>query len=243
MKIFALDSYLIEGTKNKKMQLFFASIFPFLVIIGLHTDSSEFLKNNFDGRNIINIVAVIYYILIFSTSDSTLRKLMFIMVPLSYIGELIFSNLLGFYNYRTESIPMYVPFGHAIVYSSGVIYSQTSWSKKNEKVLKKIFFVCFSLLLLSVVILLNDQLSLIFGILFFLILKRKRWDNMYYFIAICVIFIELVGTYFRCWTWRPYIFNTISTANPPIGAIFLYAGGDILLIKVTSYWKSKHSLI
>lgn len=158
------------------------------------------------------------------------------MVFLSYIGELIFCKLLGMYDYRTEFIPLYVPFGHAIVYASGYIFAHTQWAVKNDQLLRKFFAVFFSVLFLAVGVLLGDIFTLVFGLLFFALMKRKRWQNLYYFIALCVIFIELVGTYFQCWTWVPKTFGVIPAANPPLGAVFFYAGGDVLLVKILSIW-------
>lgn len=161
------------------------------------------------------------------------------MVFLSYIGELIFCKLLGMYDYRTEFIPLYVPFGHAIVYASGYIFAHTQWAVKNDQLLRKFFAVFFSVLFLSVGVLLGDIFTLVFGLLFFALMKRKRWQNLYYFIALCVIFIELVGTYFQCWTWIPKTFGVIPAANPPVGAVFFYAGGDVLLVKIVSVWDKR----
>lgn len=237
-----LNTYLKSTHINSKKQVFYALFFTVFTIIALSIDSISFSRNYFDGRIITNIFAIIYFTLIFNVSDQKLKKLMIIMVVLSYIGELIFCKLLGMYNYRTETIPLYVPFGHSIVYASGVIYSQTNWAKKNEIFLKKAFLIFFVLLFTSVGFFLNDVFSLLFGSLFFLILKRKKWDNMYSFIALCVIFIELVGTYFQCWSWIPKIFTTIPAANPPMGAIFFYAGGDVLLVKIASFWKSENNI-
>ena len=234
------SSELLFKTQNEKIkrQLFYALFFTIFTILALSIDSTFFTNKYFDGRQITNALSIVYFFLIFNVSDSKLKKLMIVMVFLSYIGELIFCKLLGMYNYRTESIPIYVPFGHSIVYASGVIYSQTNWAKKNEVILRKSFIIFFILLFLSVGLFLNDLFSLIFGSLFFLILKRKKWDNMYSFIALCVIFIELVGTYFQCWKWVSTTFNYIQTANPPMGAVFFYAGGDVLLVKIVSYWRS-----
>lgn len=159
------------------------------------------------------------------------------MVPLSYLGELIFCKWLGMYNYRTEAIPLYVPFGHAIVYASGYVFAHTNWASRNDKALGKFFAIAFIILFLSVGFFLNDMFSLLFGIFFFLLLKRKKWQNLYYFIALCVIYIELLGTYFQCWTWVPKTFDAIPAANPPMGAVFFYAGGDVLLAKIVGVWE------
>ena len=224
--------------KQKKGSTFFyAYFFPFFTVVALWIDSVNFSNIYFDGRNLTNILAVFYFYLFFRSSQSYLRKLMVVMVFLSYIGELIFCKLLGMYAYRTQDIPLYVPFGHAIVYASGYVFAETSFCIENDFFLKKFFLVSFILLFLGVGLFLNDVFSLIFGTLFFVLMKRKKWQNVYYFIALCVIFIELVGTYFKCWTWVPKTFGLISATNPPMGAVFFYAGGDVILAKIVSYWK------
>ncbi len=224
---------------NTKKQLYFALCFPLFTFLALGIDSVYFATTYFDARQITNFLAILYFSFFFWSSDANLRKLMAVMVLLSYIGELIFCTLLGMYEYRTTVIPLYVPFGHAIVYASGYVFTQTNWAIKNDKLLKKYFAIGFVLLFLSVGIFLNDVFSLLFGVFFFLLLKRKKWQNLYYFIALCVIFIELVGTFFQCWTWIPKTFGLIPAANPPMGAVFFYAGGDVLLVKIVDFWKLK----
>jgi hypothetical protein len=218
-------------------QIWLALLFPFFTIIALGIDGVDFLNTYFDGRQITNILAIGYAWLIYLYSGKTLRKLMLVMVVLSYIGELLFCKVLGFYTYRTAMIPLYVPFGHAIVYASGYILAHSTFAIKWEARLRIVFACGFAGLFLLVGLLFHDVFSLIFGAVFFLLLRRKRWENMYYFIAICVIIIELIGTYFKCWTWEPKIFGYISTSNPPMGAVFFYAGGDVLLAKIVNLWE------
>ena len=213
--------------------------FTVFTILALGIDSVFFTQRFFDARAITNGAAIGYFFLLFFSAEIYLRKLMLVMVFLSYIGELIFCKLLGMYDYRAELIPLYVPFGHAIVYASGYIFAHTQWSVKNDQLLRKFFAVFFSVLFLAVGVLLGDIFTLVFGLLFFALMKRKRWQNLYYFIALCVIFIELVGTYFQCWTWVPKTFGLIPASNPPMGAVFFYAGGDVLLVKILSIWDKK----
>lgn len=225
--------------ESRRGQLFLAMSFFVFTIVALGVDSLGFKAKYFDGRNLTNLLAISYFLIFFYFSGTYLKKLMFVMVPLSYIGELIFCKLLGFYDYSTSQIPLYVPFGHAIVYASGYVLAHTDFAILMEDKLKKYFFIGFVLLFLATGILLNDYFTLVFGIFFFLLLKRKKWQNLYYFIALCVIFIELTGTYFGCWRWRPEVFNLLKTSNPPMGAVFFYAGGDVLLAKIVLYWKKK----
>ena len=228
-----------ERNHNQKRQLFLAFFFTVFTFLALGIDSVYFTKTYFNGRQITNVLAIVYFSFLFYYSDVKLKKLMFIMVFLSYIGELIFCKLLGMYTYRTADIPIYVPFGHAIVYASGFVIAEMPFFVKQNNGLKKIFLVSFIMLFLSVGFFLNDIFSLVFGALFFVLMKRKKWQNVYYSIALCVIFIELVGTFFKCWTWVPKTFGVIPAVNPPMGAVFFYAGGDVILVKIVSYWKNR----
>ena len=98
------------------------------------------------------------------------------MVLLSYIGELIFCTLLEMYHYRTNNIPLYVPFGHAIVYASGYVYANTKWAVDNDVLLRKYFAIVFALLFLAVGGFLNDQFSLIFWSFIFFASNEKEME-------------------------------------------------------------------
>jgi hypothetical protein len=236
---FSLAFFNSEGNQSKN-RFWFALLFPAFTIFALWIDSAEFQKKYFDGGIVTAILAIVYFSFFFRYATSTLRKLMFVMVFLSYLGELIFCELVGMYDYRNHTIPLYVPFGHSIVYASGYVLAETTFFINNERILRKLFLILFSLLFLGVGIFLNDVFSLIFGTLFFVLMRRKKWQNLYYAIALCVIFIELVGTYFNCWTWVPKTFGIIPAINPPMGAVFFYAGGDVILAKMVQKWESKN---
>jgi hypothetical protein len=97
-------------TKNARLQFIFALCFPFFTVLALGIDSVFFTEHYFDGRQLTNLLSILYFSGFFFASMPKLRKLMLIMVGLSYIGELIFCKLLGMYEYRTPMIPFYVPF-------------------------------------------------------------------------------------------------------------------------------------
>lgn len=225
-----------ENNKSSfEKQLWMASIFFPFTILALAIDSVYFLENYFDGRIITNVLVLIYYLIFFRFADEELRKLFFIMIFLSYLGEIIFCKWFEMYAYRANDIPFYIPFGHAIVYGSGYVFSKTQWAIQHTKSLQKFFVMSFIALFLGVYFWLNDLFSLLLGLLFFIIIIRKWGQNLYFFIALCVIYIEIVGTYLGCWKWVSLIWE-LPTINPPVGAVFIYAGGDVLLAKIASIW-------
>lgn len=237
-RFFSASLFVNEHPSPQKLSLA-GLLFLVLTPMVLWIDSVDFALRYFDGRALANGIVILYVLWLFSIAGSQLRKLIVTMIVVSYIGELLFSSLLGMYFYRTEGIPFYVPLGHSIVYASGAIYAQTQVAQKQELLLKKIFPGLFVIIFLIPILWVGDIFTLVFSFCFFWILKRKRWDNLYYFIALCVIYIELLGTGFQCWKWVPNTFGWIPAANPPMGAVFFYAGGDVLIGKLVKLWERK----
>lgn len=237
MKKILTSGIFVHDEPSARKLLAAGLLFIVLTPVVLWFDSAHFYNTYFNGRWLANGMALLYFCWLFSISGSHLRKLIFTMVFISYIGELIFSTLLGMYHYRTPAIPLYVPLGHSIVYASGYIYAYSRFGQANDALLKKLFPALFIVIFALPGIWLNDVFSLVFGVCFFWILKRKKWQNLFYFIALCVIYIELLGTGFRCWAWVPETFGVIPAANPPMGAVFFYAGGDVLIGKIVKIWE------
>lgn len=220
-----------ENPDPKKMRN--AALF-FLVFIGfgLALDSVYFAMYFFEGRWLINIFAIGHFLYFFYAAGTKLRRLMFLMVPLSYLGEEMFCNWFDMYDYRNKQIPLYVPFGHALLYATGWVCSKAEWARQHEQSLTKFFMVFFAVVLIGVGLVFDDVLTLIYALLFYLVMRRKKWANFYFFMGLWVIVLELVGTYYQCWAWHPVVFGYIPTVNPPLGALVIYVCGDIVLNKL-----------
>ena len=236
----ASNNIIYTGTVLQKL-LLPAAIFPLFAIAVLIIDSGYFHYTYFNGRLLTNILSVAYFLMMFYVSGMHLRKLMFGMVFLSYIGELLCCKLLGMYAYRGNVIPLYVPFGHALVYASGYVMSHTVMAKKNKAALSVIFPIIFISMFICSCLFFGDIFSLFFGVFFFFVMRSKRWDNMYYFITLIALFVEFTGVSLGCWTWDLQMFGIIPSGNPPVGAVFLYAAGDVMLAKIVSLWDKRNS--
>jgi len=223
---------LIKLSGDIKGQRVMLCLFPFFTFFMLELDSVSFSLNHSQGQVYLNFIVFLFTLILWFFADNQLKKLIITMIFLSYLGEIIFCKMLGWYTYRLGNIPFYVPFGHAIVFASGYILSQINFLKKYDNLLKNIFIYTFLIVFILLFFLGNDLFSLISGALFMLLIRRKRWQTLYFYIAFCVIFIELVGTYYGAWKWRSILYGQITTLNPPLGAVFFYAGGDVILVKL-----------
>lgn len=156
---------------------------------------------------------------------------MLIIIPLSFIGELIFSTVLGLYEYNIGRVPLYIPIGHAVVFGTAVEINQIlglrNFIFKNIRIIYFVYVTAF----LFVIVYYRDTLSLLLGILMFITIYKKNKHTLYLVVGIIVLYLELVGTRFRCWTWKEHI-SLFTTTNPPLGSIFIYIGGDVLLNRI-----------
>lgn len=230
-----------NSEQSPKISVILAFLFfPFAFFV-LSLESLPIREAYGELRWSIDLLTIAYCSLTFFWAKPKLKRLIAIIIPLSSIGELIFSEWLELYHYRLDFIPIYVPFGHAIVYSAGYIFYEQDWVLRHTAVLRYSLISLYVTVFLTVGLWFGDTFTLIGGSLFFAIVYRKKWDNLYFLIAVGVVWIELLGTHFGCWAWSPLSFNTIATANPPLGAVFIYAGGDALVVKIDRFLRSSFS--
>lgn len=162
------------------------------------------------------------------------------MLPLSYLGELISSPWLELYFYRGKQIPFYIPFGHSVVFASCMMLANLPKIEARSEVIVKLLKPILVVSILIAGLIFEDHFTPFFGLLLILILQLKGWSHFYLLMAVIVMTIEVIGTSFKCWTWQPespYLFQTV---NPPIGAVYIYVIGDIVVQWVANLFTPKN---
>lgn len=209
--------------------------FPFLVPAVFELYSPHFLTPIVGGSVLTNLLTVSFFGVMMFALSPTQRLMAFIFVPFSFVGEYVFSILFDLYSYRLGHIPIYVPFGHAILFSMGCLVSETKLIRQYEERLRPIFIGLYATLFGLVVLLFHDTLSAIFGLVFLWVLRRKGYRTLYFVMGLLVLYIELTGTAWGCWVWKPYpveAFAWLHTTNPPFGAFVCYVLADLGVIKI-----------
>lgn len=229
-----------DGNPHGRTILCWVSV-PFILSF-LALDSQQFAATYFDGRNLVNFIVICFFFIMLSCANSRMRRLILVMVPLSYIGEQVVCNLLDMYDYRENRIPLWVPFAHGILYGYGIMFSQLNWAKKFEKPLRKFFIIFFLITFAIASFYYFDILTFLLAILFFHALNRKKWNNLYFFVSMFALMAEYAGTFFGIWTWDLLALGFIPTLNPPAAAIYIYIGGDAVLLKLMRYMDKRNIL-
>lgn len=213
-----------------------AGFFP-LVVLVLGADSLWFSGRDLNGQLLADGLAAGYFILLFWGLDAQERVMVLIFVPFSAIAEYIFSSVLGIYTYRLEVVPIYVPLGHAILFSTGLMLSRLPIAIAYRHRLQPTLLCLQGLLFAGTILLLQDIFSAILGTLFALVLWWRGCRLIYPIMGFLVLYIELLGTGFGCWVWQENAFNLFHTTNPPFGAFAFYVFGDLAILKISKYFQ------
>lgn len=159
------------------------------------------------------------------------RSRVFVVVVVATTAELIFSTLLGVYDYRLGNLPLFVPAGHGLVYLAGFRFSQTRVARMHPRI---IVGTAIALALGWGIVGLTDVLGRVdvagaIAVAFlvtFLIIGRAPvlYAGVFFFVA----FLEIWGTWVGTWQWHEYIPGIgLMNGNPPSGAAAGYVLFDI----------------
>ena len=228
-----LSSFFLAESSATVRRLILIS-FPFLTALVLGLDSQQLAAQDIDLQGVANAVTIAYFCLLLFALRPDQKLMALVFVPFSAVGEYVFSLIFGLYHYRLWEVPIYVPFGHAILFSTGLLVCELPWLTKKEATLRPIFIGTYTALFGAVILLLQDSLSAVFGLVFLWTLRRKGYQTLYFVMGFLVLYIELLGTGFGCWRWVDHPFNIsfMHAANPPFGAFACYVLADLGVMKI-----------
>ncbi len=216
--------------------LMIGGFFP-LVVLVLGADSVWFSASEFQGQLGSDILAALFFLGLLIVLDAEERFMALVFLPFSALAEYLFSSVLEVYIYRLEIVPLYVPLGHAILFSTGLMLSKVKAIADEER-LPSILMTLQGLILIGAIVGLKDFFSAVLALLFGLVVWWRSYRLIYSIMYFLVLYIELLGTVLECWTWQDYAFGIVPTTNPPFGAFVFYVFGDIAVLKVTRYLHS-----
>ncbi|MGB0880908.1 MAG: hypothetical protein ACPGTO_10115 [Polaribacter sp.] len=212
--------------------LFNREIGRFAVIVFLlFFDSLYFAENISNSQIYINILLIIGFFKMYFRSPPRLKELMIYAVILGFLGEHLFSRVLGMYTYRLENVPLYVPLGHAALYGRIFMFSKASVVRKHHKAIEQLFTLFILVFATIYLLFFTDVFGFIMTICVFLLLWKRPKDRLFFFsMYILVAILEIGGTAFGCWKWPDTAFGVfpfLPSNNPPSGISLFYFLLDI----------------
>ena len=212
-------------------------------IVGLFLDSFYMVKITENAQFYANTLMIIVFGIIFFRVHHRVKEYMIAAVIIAYVGEYLFSILMGMYTYRLENVPHYVPFGHALVYVAVLCFSKATSVKIHHQFLERFFTIFIFIYATVFLIFKNDVFGFVMTIATLFILRNKPRERLFYLtMYLTVVVLELIGTYYKCWYWPTTawgIFDFLPSHNPPSGISFFY-----FLLDLGTLWlyKQRHKL-
>jgi hypothetical protein len=200
-------------------------LFIFLVFF-LFFDSIYFSENVKEVQNIFNFLVIVGFFIMYFRTVKRVQELMLYAVIIGFLGEYLFSKYFGMYAYRLGNIPLYVPFGHAVLFARVFRFSKVSLVRKYHKSIEQ-FFGSLIILFASIYLLFFvDVFGFAMTFCVFLLLWKRPKDRLFFYtMYLLVAILEIGGTAFGCWKWPNTafgMFEFLPSNNPPSGISLFY---------------------
>ena len=213
------------------------------IFLGLMLDT-PYAASRFEYTQYLALVALIVgFSIIYFRVGKRVKEQMIYAVIIGFVGEHLFSIGLGMYTYRLGNVPLYIPFGHAVVLVAVVYFCKKSIVRSNKKIIEKIFTAFILIYSFLFLVLANDIFGFLMSLLVLFLLRNKPRERLFYLtMYIAVAFLEIIGTSYGCWFWPETAFDKIpflKSANPPSGISLFY-----FLLDLGSLWlyKKRHKI-
>lgn len=223
----------MEINIHSMLKAFSKTLIPLFLLIagGLYLDSIFFLDQLNYGQELATVALWGIFFILFYYLPPRYREQMIYAVLIGIAGEYLFSLGFKMYTYRLGNIPHYIPPGHAIIYIATVYFNKNEAIKLHKSIIEKTFLVIIIGFSTYFLIAKNDVFGFLLTVLVIYILRNKPRERLFYYsMYLVVAYLELIGTFYKCWEWPPYAFRFMEflpSANPPSGISIFYFGLDL----------------
>lgn len=169
-------------------------------------------------------------------SSKRARQVMIIGIAVGLTGEYILSIVLGMYHYRFYNIPLWLIFGHSLIFASVFRLSHHPYILARQEVIKKwllIFSIVYSFVWLYWA---NDWFGFFYSLVFFVILYYAKKSQLFFLIMFFIVaYLEQIGTATGTWYWPEIAFGKLEwlpSGNPPVGIAAFYFLFDAIVLFV-----------
>lgn len=219
-----------SGQRSFKRAPIWISVAALMVLI-CFLDSTYVAARFGYGQWVANAIMIAYFVWMYRNAPPRLRALMKYGVVVATIGEVVFSLLIGMYEYRLANVPIYVPPGHSILY--GAVY----YFVREPAVLRNRHVVAPCMLAMGLgyaaywLFAQNDVYGALCTAVFVYWVAREKSSRLFFLaMFLFVAYLEQVGTRFGAWYWHPTLLDRIPwipSGNPPSGISVFYFGFDV----------------
>lgn len=198
-----------------------------ILTIGLYSDQHI----DFWGQFLTNIVVWLFFLMLLKQQTDFLQQVSLIAcLTYATVGEICLSLVWGLYEYRLQNVPLFVPPGHVLLFTLGLLTSKKMpdwivWTVPLVMTPYVIFATLHNVDTLGGVLFLMFLACLAFG-------KDKK---LYATMFVLSMVLEIYGTWVGNWTWSMEVpWLLLTSTNPPACAGTFYCVLDLLVVTTVS---------
>jgi hypothetical protein len=169
---------------------------------------------------------------LYAASGRTERRVLILCTIISGIGEVFLSLVWGLYDYQFHNVPLFVPPGHALLMTLGLIIMRHVGRRG-------VIAITFTAVAWAVYAGLAgfDRFGVALLSLYLVCTAFGPAKNLYATMFVLALIMELYGTALGNWRWEPIApWLGLTQANPPFSAGALYCALDLLVLAALRLW-------
>lgn len=161
------------------------------------------------------------------------KRVLILCTVIAGIGEVVLSLVWGLYDYQFHNVPLFVPPGHALLMTLGLVIARRVHSLG-------VWLISLAALAWAAYAWVAgfDRFGVVlFGVYAFCIVTSKA-RSLYATMFVAALTMELYGTALGNWAWRPMApWVELTSYNPPFSAGAFYCLLDLLVLGALRGWE------
>jgi hypothetical protein len=181
------------------------------------------------GQSLTNLITWVLLLAYLRTVTPAMQVSLVLCLGYATAGEVFLSLVWGLYEYRLHNVPLFIPPGHALLFTLGLLSAQKipDWIVWYVPIL-------FTPYMIFAVVTGVDTLGGMLFVTFIICLVLGQARKLYATMFILSLLLEIYGTWLGNWTWSlevPWL--GLTSTNPPISAGTFYCLLDLLVVSTT----------
>jgi hypothetical protein len=154
------------------------------------------------------------------------RRVLVVCTTIAGTGEVVLSLVWGLYDYQFQNVPLFVPPGHALLMTLGLVFAR----RLPQAAMWLISLAALTWAAYAWVAGFDRFGVVLFGIYAFCMLASGA-RSLYATMFVAALLMELYGTALGNWMWQPVApWVQLTAANPPFSAGAFYCMLDLLVL-------------
>jgi hypothetical protein len=180
----------------------------------------------FWGQTFTNVGVWALYLWWLRNTDVRQQLCLTACVVYATLGEIFLSLVWGLYDYRLANIPLFVPPGHALLFTLGFLVA----ARVKEWIVWVVPLAALPFVSFLLVTGVGTLDALLFA-LFLVCLLFGRARRLYAVMFVLALAMEIYGTWLGNWTWSADVpWLGLTAVNPPLAAGAFYCVLDLLVM-------------